>query len=120
MITIYGLRACDRCRAARRHFDRTGIAYRFHDLRDDGVSEELVREWIGRVGADRLVNRRSTSWRELSAERRHAVDGGDAVAVLVETPTLVKRPVIDLPETCLVGFDTRIRAELEHLLGAGT
>ncbi len=120
MITLYGLRNCDRCRAARRHLDRTGIAYAYHDLRDDGVSEELVRDWIGRIGTDRLVNRRSTTWRSLSEEERRAVDGGDTVAALVSAPTLVKRPVIDLGDTCLVGFDDRIRSELAHLPNDGT
>ncbi|MCY4589052.1 MAG: Spx/MgsR family RNA polymerase-binding regulatory protein [Alphaproteobacteria bacterium] len=120
MITLYGLRNCDRCRAARRHLDRAGIAYTYHDLRDDGVSEDLVRDWIGRIGTDRLVNRRSTTWRGLSEQERRAVDGSDVVAVLVSAPTLVKRPVIDLGETCLVGFDDRIRTELAHLLNDGT
>lgn len=119
MITVYGLRNCDRCRAAVRWLDSAGVAYRFHDLRADGLSGDLARDWIERVGRTRLINRRSTSWRALADAQRRALDGEDAASVLVAVPTLVKRPVIDLGGSCLVGFDKAVISVLEASPGAG-
>lgn len=94
MITVFGLRNCDRCRKARRWLDDRGVDHRFHDLRRDGLEAAMVAAWMEAVGGAELINRRGSSWRALSAdERAHADDASLARLALAE-PALIKRPVV--------------------------
>lgn len=106
-ITVYGIRQCDSCRKALRWLEEQGIDHRFHDLRQDGLSAGRVRQWLRSPVRDRIVNRRSTTWRQLSGEEKVA-EGDALVALLVAHPTLVKRPVFTRGDAVLdVGFAAR-------------
>jgi Spx/MgsR family transcriptional regulator len=112
MITLYGIRNCDRCRAALRWFTDHGIEHRFHDLRADGLEPELLRSWLARVPPATLINKRSTSWRALAPEQREAASAADYLRLLQATPTLIKRPVVMSGEQVLVGYDETAWTEL--------
>lgn len=101
---LYGIKNCDTVRKTRRWLDQQGLDYCFHDFREEGLEASELRRWIDQVGADVLVNRRSTTWKELSdAEREKAVTV-DGIDVLLQHPTLIKRPVICLGDRIHVGF----------------
>ncbi len=104
MLTLYGIPNCDSCRKARRWLDQRGADFRFHDLRADGIDAARITAWLQHVPAERLVNRRSTSWRQMDAGQRAAADGDDVAALLAAHPTLIKRPLLETADTCLVGF----------------
>lgn len=104
MYVIYGIPNCDTVRKARKWFDSMQIDYRFHDFRADGVAHAQVARWLEELGAARLINRRSPTWRSLDAATQQAAMGVDGAAVLVAHPTLIKRPVLDLGDRRLVGF----------------
>lgn len=109
MITIYGIRACDTCRKALKWFEARGLEHHFHDLRSDGLDTERVENWLKSSFADKLVNRRSTTWRGLD-ETERASSGDALTALLLQHPTLVKRPVISAgpgadEEVIAVGFE---------------
>ncbi len=113
---IYGIKTCDTCRKARKWLDEAGVAYRWHDLRQDPPDEKTLRHWLDHVGADKLVNRRSATWRRLDDPQRERADTGEgAVALLMEVPTLIKRPVIDTGEVVLVGFTDQTGTTLLEL-----
>jgi arsenate reductase (glutaredoxin) len=102
---IYGIKTCDTCRKARKWLDQAGLNYRWHDLREQTPDESTLRRWLDEVGVDKLVNRRSTTWRGLDdADRERAASAGGALVLLREHPTLIKRPVIETGEVVLVGF----------------
>ncbi len=103
MITVYGIPNCDTCRKARRWLDDRGADYRFHDFRKDGLERATVAAWLAELGADVLVNRRGTTWRQLPEQDRARLET-DAADLLVAHPTLIKRPVIDLGGRRQVGF----------------
>ncbi|WOI57356.1 arsenate reductase family protein [Palleronia sp. LCG004] len=104
---LYGLKTCDTCRKALKALRDAGHEVEFHDLRADGLPAERIAEFHARFG-DILLNRRSTTWRNLSeAEREH-----DPVDLIVVHPTLMKRPVIDVDGTLHLGWDATTRAEL--------
>jgi len=106
MLTVYGIRQCDTCRKALAWLERHGIEHRFHDFRGDGLDAGLLRAWLDSPFADRLVNRRSATWRQLSEAQRQA--RGDALlALLLQYPTLIKRPVFARDRIVAVGFDPR-------------
>ena len=104
MLTVYGIRQCDTCRRALRWLGERGIDHRFHDVRADGIDAATVRAWLESAYADRLLNRRSITWRGLDdAERGRS--GEDLAGLLVDYPTLIKRPVFVDGDVIAVGFD---------------
>ena len=107
MITLYGIRQCDTCRKALKWFEARGEDVTFHDLRQDGLPREALERWLASANADRLVNRRSTTWRGLGEAERGKADT-QPLELLEGHPTLVKRPVVERDgEVLAVGFDAK-------------
>lgn len=111
MLTVYGIKQCDTCRKALKWLTAQGIEHRFHDFRADGLSRDTLRDWLESSFADKLVNRRSTTWRQLSEAQRQS-KGDDLLDLLMEHPTLIKRPVFVTDRIAVVGFDLGELAEL--------
>jgi arsenate reductase len=102
---VYGIANCDSCRAARQWLKTRKVPHDFHDIRKEGLDEARIRSWLDSAHGDYLVNRRSATWRRLSEAQRQRVEN-DPAPVLLEHPTLMKRPVITDDQGILdVGFD---------------
>lgn len=106
MITLYGIKNCDTVKKARRWLEDHGIEYQFHDFRVDGLSAETVGEWLDELGWEQLVNKRSTTWKQLSPEVRETMDAAKAQATIVDQPTLIKRPLLDTGHERFTGFSS--------------
>lgn len=105
MTTLYGIPNCDTVKKARRWLDDHGIAYTFTDLRETPVGKTRLKQWLAAVGSDTLMNRRSTTWKQLAEHEQPDADNNAAViATLDAHPTLVKRPVLEHGKTIHVGF----------------
>ncbi len=115
MLHLYGLSNCDSCREARRWLRTHRVDAEFHDLRRDGLDGARLAAWEQAVGWERLLNRRSATWRSLPAGVRNAIDRGLALSLLRDHPTLLKRPLLELPDGSVeVGFAApRYAAALE-------
>jgi len=113
-LLVHGIGSCDACRKARRWLDERGIAFEWVDLRELPQTAETVSRWLDEVGAERLVNRRSTTWRELAQASRPALDCPELPEFLVAHPLLIKRPVFDTGDAVRVGFDDEARAWLKQ------
>lgn len=104
--TIYGLKNCDTCRKARKWLDTHDIVHRFVDYRENPVPAATLKAWAAAVGTwDQLINRRSTTWRQLSDAERETNDAAAWVKLIAAHPTLVKRPVLLDGKAIRVGFD---------------
>ena len=103
MITVYGIKQCDTCRKALKWLEAQGIEHRFHDFRVDGLDKALLQGWLGSAFANQLVNKRSTTWRQLSEQQRE-MQGDDRLQLLLDNPTLIKRPVFVRDNIVAVGF----------------
>jgi arsenate reductase len=112
MITLYGIGNCDSCRKARAWLDAQGFAHHYHDLRRDGLDEKKLDHWIGSVGWETLLNRRGTTWRQLSDAAKTATNTQSAPALMLDNVTLIKRPIIENGTMVTVGFDEAMRASL--------
>jgi Spx/MgsR family transcriptional regulator len=95
MTTLYGIKNCDTVKKARRWLDTNNVDYSFHDFREDGIDREQVVAWLSEIGWEKLVNRRSTSWKALSPSQRSEMSDETAVNIILEMPTLIKRPLLD-------------------------
>ncbi len=116
MIVLFGLKNCDRCRAARRWLEARGAAVRLVDLRETPPDGETIDRWIDAVGLDHLLNRRSRTWTSLPPGERDRDDPAHLRRLLLTHPALIRRPVIDLGRRILVGFSPAIRESLEAAL----
>lgn len=93
--TLYGLGNCDTCRKARKWLDRFDVPHAFVDYRDAKPSPETLVEWARQAGGfDALVNKSSTTWRQLPAHRKTPGSDAEWKLLLREHPQLVRRPVV--------------------------
>lgn len=104
MITLYGIKNCDTVKKARDWLDKNNITYRFHDFRADGLSEAQVHLWVTELGLDTLVNKRSTTWKELDESSKNNFNPTSAPKIVAANPTLIKRPLLDTSKQKYVGF----------------
>jgi arsenate reductase (glutaredoxin) len=107
-ITIYGIKNCDTMAKARAWLDKRGIAYAFHDYRTDGIDRARLEGWAKAVGWEILLNRASTTFRALPEASREGLTEKKAIALMLDRPTMIKRPVLDLGGKFLVGFKPAI------------
>ncbi len=104
MITVYGIKNCDTCRKALKWLDAEDIEHKFHNFRADGLDEKTLSAWIKGVGWETLLNRRGTTWRKLPEADREGLTPDSARSLMLDNPTLIKRPVFDVGKNYLVGF----------------
>jgi Spx/MgsR family transcriptional regulator len=103
---IYGISNCDTVKKAKNWLDSHNIDYKFHDFRKDGINRDIINGWLNTVAWDKILNKRSTSWRNLDASTQQAVNATNVVVLLVENPTLIKRPVMNVNDIITVGFNS--------------
>ncbi|WP_431302673.1 ArsC family reductase [Sediminicoccus sp. BL-A-41-H5] len=104
MITIHGIKNCDTMKKARAWLDAKGIAHAFHDYKTQGIAPETLRAWVAEHGWEALLNRAGTTFRKLPEAEKQGLDEARAVALMLAQPAMIKRPVLDLGQTRLVGF----------------
>jgi Spx/MgsR family transcriptional regulator len=106
MNTLYGLDNCDTCKKARNWLQRFAIPYEFIDYRAQRPTPETLKHWAHAVGGwDALINRQSTTWRQLPPARKTPQSDPEWTLLLREHPVLVKRPVVVADDgTVSVGF----------------
>ena len=111
-ITLYGLRNCDTCKKALAALEATGRSVTFVDIRTEADLAAKVPAWLAAKGPQTLLNKRSTTWRALDDVARARVEAGEAAALLIANPTLIKRPVIEAGQEVFVGWSKDVGAAL--------
>ena len=101
---LYGLKNCDTCRKAMKQLAAAGADHEFCDIRADGVSKRQIMNWAKAAGWEKLLNKASTTWRQLPAEEKENLDQSQAVCLMADHPTLIKRPVIERGNDVFIGW----------------
>lgn len=101
---IYGIKNCDTVKKARKWLDEQGVPYDFHDFRKDGLDGPLLSRLEQSVGWETLLNRRGTTWRKLPEDVRDTIDAQSAHDIMLENPSIIKRPVVEHEGNVSVGF----------------
>jgi len=114
-VKVYTLKTCDTCRKALKWLEAEGIAFENHDIRADGTTADWVTPVVASLGPDAALNRRSTTWRGLSDADKDGIDAAKAVALILEHPTLLKRPVFVAGDKVICGFDAKAQAAVNAL-----
>jgi arsenate reductase len=111
-ITIYGIKNCDTMKKARAWLDKRGVAYEFHDYKAAGIDRERLERWSKKLGWETLLNRTGTTFRKLPDKDKAGLDAAKAIALMLDQPSMIKRPVLDLGGgKLLVGFKPEIYAD---------
>lgn len=108
-VTLYGIPNCDQVKKARTWLGDNAVAYNFHDFKKAGISRDMITTWLTDTAWDVLVNRKGTTWRALSEQRKaDIIDNNSATELMLEFPSIVKRPVLFLGNRTIVGFSDDI------------
>ena len=103
-ITIYGIKNCDTMKKARAWLDSHRVAYAFHDYKSAGIDKKRLEGWAKDVGWETLLNRAGTTFRKLPDNDKQGLTASKAIALMLEQPSMIKRPVLDLGGKLVVGF----------------
>ena len=112
-ITMYGIKNCDTIKKARSWLEEHRIGYDFHDYKREGIDRERLSAWADELGWEKLLNRAGTTFHKLPEAERQTVDRDKAIALMIDQPSMIKRPVLDLGTRRLIGFKA---AEYEAVL----
>jgi Spx/MgsR family transcriptional regulator len=104
MTTLYGIKNCDTIKKARSYLELKGIDYSFHDYRVDGLDRQQLQQWTTKLGWQALVNKRSNTWRQLPEVLKNSFNEQTAIETMLEQPTLIKRPLLELNSAYYLGF----------------
>ncbi|MGB5637829.1 MAG: ArsC family reductase [Sedimenticolaceae bacterium] len=104
MIALYGIPNCDTMKKARVWLTEHGVEYAFHDYKKAGIDEKMLRAWVAELGWQALLNTRGLMWRKVPQEVRDSIGEESAIALMLETPSIIKRPVLDTGSQRHVGF----------------
>lgn len=110
-VTIYGIKNCDTMKKARNWLDDQGIAYNFHDYKKDGLSDALIDRFLAAIEWEKLLNRAGTTFRKLDDATKANVNEAKARELMLEQPSMVKRPVLEKDDQFIVGFKPELYEE---------
>jgi arsenate reductase len=103
-VTIYGIKNCDTMKKARSWLDEHGVAYAFHDYKTAGIERAQLEAWAQEVGWETLINRAGMTFRKLPEKAKEGLSEKKAIALMLDQPSMIKRPVLDVGGKLLVGF----------------
>ena len=113
-VTIYGIKNCDTMKKARNWLDDQGIAYNFHDYKKDGLITGIganIFKLLAAIEWEKLLNRAGTTFRKLDDATKANVNEAKARELMLEQPSMVKRPVLEKDDQFIVGFKPELYEE---------
>ena len=105
LTTLYGIPNCDTTKKTMQWLKKNGVVYTFHDYKKEGISKQKLEEWWSKTSWELIVNKRSTTWRELpEAEQKKITNQDVAIRIMIKQNSIIKRPVLEFNSKLLVGF----------------
>jgi Spx/MgsR family transcriptional regulator len=101
---LYGISNCDTIKKAKKWLESNQIDYQFHDYRKDGLDQQWLINTEAAVGWESMLNKRGTTFRKLSEEQKDNIDRETALALMLELPAMIKRPILHTQNSYFVGF----------------
>ncbi|MGR5064374.1 ArsC family reductase [Photobacterium sp. DNB22_13_2] len=95
MSTIaYGIKNCDTIKKMKKWLEAENIEYTFHDYRVDGLDRGMLEQFESELGWEAMVNKRGTTYRQLSDEQKASLNQQSAIELMLEYPAMIKRPLL--------------------------
>lgn len=109
---IFGIPNCDTMKKARAWLKEHDVEYEFHDYKKAGIDEDTLRQWISVTGWETLLNRRGTTWRKVPEDVKDSINETVAIELMLDNPSIIKRPVLTTGDRIEVGFKPEQYAEV--------
>lgn len=103
-VIMFGIPNCDTIKKAKKWLDSHNITYQFHDYRKQGIDQALVSRFCQSLGWETVLNKRGTTYRQLSDEQKQSLNENSAIELMVELPAMIKRPILLVDEQLHIGF----------------
>jgi len=111
-ITLYGIKNCDTIKKAKKWLEEQNIEYQFHDHRIDGLDPALLTLWCEQLDWQLVLNKRGTSFRQVPAKVKDNLNQATAIALMLETPAMIKRPILMIDQAMHLGFKAETYAQI--------
>ncbi|GDY27841.1 ArsC family reductase [Agarivorans sp. Toyoura001] len=111
-IVMFGIPNCDTIKKARRWLSEHNIEFTFHDYRKDGVTKQQIGQWCKLLGWEAVLNKRGTTYRQLSDEQKAGLDESAAIDLLEQFPAMIKRPLLQVEQNFTLGFKADLYQQL--------
>lgn len=112
-IILYGINNCDSVKKARQWLAAQAIEHQFIDFKKQAPNENLIRQWLKQIELAQVLNKRSSTWRGLSIEEQaQAETTSGAIALMMQYPNLIKRPLLQHAGGIALGFDAALYTQL--------
>ena len=109
MVKIYGIPNCGSVKKAFVWLNKNGIKFEFYDYKKEGITVEKIESWLEKESIDIILNRKGTTWKGLTGvAQKKAKNEKDAIKLMVENTSLIKRPIIEFENKVLVGYDEEV------------
>ncbi|MCL9782529.1 ArsC family reductase [Vibrio sp. S4M6] len=102
--TMFGIPNCDTIKKAKKWLDAQDITFQFHDYRKQGIDKALVSQFCSELGWETVLNKRGTTYRQLTDEQKSTLDEKSAIELMVEMPAMIKRPILMVDNQLHIGF----------------
>ncbi len=103
-VTIYGIRTCDSVKKAQNWLKQNDVDFQFIDFKLAPPDSCLITQWCKSAGWEKLLNKQSKTFRELSPEQKVVDNEEQAITLMQQFPLLIKRPVLISEEKIMIGF----------------
>ena len=107
MLKIYGIKNCSSMKKAFDLLTQLHLPFEFHDYKKQGIDADTLKKWLGDLGAERILNKKGSTWRKLTADEQHTalLNETNLINTLITHSSLIKRPVLQTQEGYIVGYD---------------
>ena len=106
---VYGITNCDTVKKALNWLKANHVSYEFHDFKKLGVSEQKLNEWNDKAGYEKFLNKQGLTWKQLDPAVKESVKtAADALQLLQQKTSMIKRPVIEDGSFLFFGFDEEV------------
>ena len=93
-ITLYGINNCDTVKKALKWLTAESISHEFYDFKKQPLTPELVQQFANLSDWSQLLNKRSTTYRNLTDAIKNNLSDDIAFEQVLLQPTLLKRPLL--------------------------
>lgn len=110
---VYGIKNCDTMKKSFVWLDEQQLSYTFHDYKKVGITHEKLQDWLSKVDVKQLINTKGTTFKKLTPEQQASINEQEkAISLMLEQPSMIKRPLIEYKGQILLGFDTTTWSKL--------